>query len=257
MARHSSLRLQDEVCDAALGAVGQGSTELLMGHILGRHGLDDVGAGDVHLADSLDHENEVGDGRRVDGASRRGPQNYRYLGYDARGQGVSEEDLPVRGQAEHALLDAGAARVVQADDGAAGLQGQVHHLADLLTNHLGDGAAEDGKVLGVDEHLSPVHQPVARHHSVAEDLPVAEAEIRGPVGYEWVDLSEGTRVQEEVDTLPAGQLPLGVLLLDSFLAATRESLVPHCAEPVQAPAGLPVHRHTALRLCAWLDSGSC
>ncbi len=84
----------------------------------------------------------------VDGSARAGADHEGDLGDDAGGVGVAAEDLAVGAERGDAFLDAGAAGVVDADDGAAGLQGEVHDLGDLLAVDLAQGAAEDGEVLG-------------------------------------------------------------------------------------------------------------
>ena len=61
---------EGKVGDAAEGRVRVRPAELLVRHLFARYGLDDVRAGDVHLPGALRHEDEVCDGRRVDGAAR-------------------------------------------------------------------------------------------------------------------------------------------------------------------------------------------
>ena len=62
--------LVNEVGDAAAGWRGRrGAAKFFVGNLFTHDGADHVGAGDVHLADALDHEDEVGDGRGVDGAA--------------------------------------------------------------------------------------------------------------------------------------------------------------------------------------------
>ena len=47
------------------------------------------------------------------------------------GEGVAEEDVGVAGEGDDAFLDAGAAGVVEADDGGADAQGGVHDFDDF------------------------------------------------------------------------------------------------------------------------------
>ena len=75
---------------------------------------------------------------------------------DAGGAHVAAEDLAVALEAGDAFLDAGAAAVVDADDRHAGLQRQVHDLADLLGRDLGDAAADDREVLREDADRPPL-----------------------------------------------------------------------------------------------------
>lgn len=58
-------------------------------------GLHHIGAGHVHIARVLHHEDEVGDGRRIDVAPRARPHDHADLGNDAAGQGVLQEDVGV------------------------------------------------------------------------------------------------------------------------------------------------------------------
>ena len=78
-----------EVRDAAPRVVRVGAAELLVRHLLVRHRLDDVGAGDEHVARPLDHQDEVGDGGRVDGAAGARSHDRGDLRDDARGEGVA------------------------------------------------------------------------------------------------------------------------------------------------------------------------
>ena len=108
-----------------------GAAEVLVCDDLVGDGADHVGTGHVHVGGVLHHEDEVGDGRRIDVAARAGPHDHADLGDDARGQGVLEEDVGIAGEGFHAFLDAGAAGVEQADDRGAVGQGHGLELDDL------------------------------------------------------------------------------------------------------------------------------
>ena len=144
----------DEVGDAADGRMGVGAAERLMGDVFAGDRLDDVRAGDEHLADAVDHEDEIGHRRGVDGAAGAWAGDDGDLGDHARGADVAEEDLAVAGQPLDPLLDPGPGRVVDADDRAAVALGQVHQLDDLLGEGFAERAAEDGEVLGEDRDLA-------------------------------------------------------------------------------------------------------
>ena len=58
---------RDEVTDAAHGVVRHRAAQALFGDILMRDGFDDIRAGDEHVAGRIHHEDEIGDGRRIDG----------------------------------------------------------------------------------------------------------------------------------------------------------------------------------------------
>ena len=152
---------------ARLGVVGAGAAEVLHRDVLAGDGLDDVGTGDEHVGRAVDHDREVGDGGGVDVAAGAGAHDQADLRDHAGGVHVAAEDLAVEAERDHALLDPRAGALVDADDRAAGLDGEVHHLADLLAVDLAERAAEDGEVLGEHAHLPAVDGAVAGDHAVA------------------------------------------------------------------------------------------
>ena len=123
------------------------AAELFLRHLFVRHGADDVRAGDEHVAGLLHHQDEVGDGGRVDGAAGARSHDRGDLRHDARGERVAEKDVGVAAEGDDAFLDARAAGVVEADDRRAVLHRQVHDLHDLRGVRFGERAAEDGEVL--------------------------------------------------------------------------------------------------------------
>ena len=195
------------------------AAELLHGHIFARDGLDDVRAGDEHVAGLLDHKDEVGDDGRVDRAAGAGPHDGRNLRDDAAREHVAGEDVCVAGEADDTLLDAGAARVVEADNGRARLHRQVHDLADLLGEGARERAAEDGEVLRKDVDDAAVDAAIAGHHAVARDALLRHLEVVAAMGLELVGLDEGAGVEQQVDALTRRQLAGLVLLGDAVCAA--------------------------------------
>ena len=131
------LVVRGQVRDAGLDRVRVGAAELLERHLLPRHGLHHVGAGDEHERRALHHQDEVRDRRRVDGAAGARAHHERELRDDTRELHVAPEDLGVAGERDNALLDSRAARVVDPDHRAAVLAREIEHLADLLRDRLG------------------------------------------------------------------------------------------------------------------------
>src|SRR4029079_10289970 len=146
--------------------------------------------------------------------TRAGSQDQGDLGDHTGGMDVAAEDVGVETEPHHALLDAGASRVVDADEGAADLHRHVHDLDDLLAEHLAQGPAEHREVLGEDADLPAVDGAEADDDTVAERTVLVLAEGRRPVAGELVDLDERTLVQQQPDPLARGQLASGVLLGD-------------------------------------------
>ena len=170
---------------------------------------------------------------RVDGAARARAHDGADLRDDAARERVAEEDVGVAGERLDPFLDARAARVVEADDGRPDLHGQVHHLADLLRVGARQRAAEDGEVLGEDEDLATVDEPVAGDDAVPEHLLLLHAEIGATVGDEAVELDERPGIDEEVDPLAGRELPPFVLLLDSLLASAEKRATVQLVEAEQ------------------------
>jgi hypothetical protein len=100
----------------------------------------------------------------------------------------------------------------------------IHDLADLLGEGTGEGAAEDGEVLGEHEDQASVDPARARHHAVAQDLPVAQLEVGAAVGLEAVELDEAARVEQQLYSLARRELRLGVLRVDPVLSAAQLGL---------------------------------
>ena len=202
----------------ALAVVRACAAELVEADVLAGDRLDDVGTGDEHVRGLVDHHGEVGDGGGVDRAAGARAHDQRDLRDDAGGQDVAAEDLAVEAEGDHALLDARAARVVDADHRHAGLHREVHDLDDLLAEDLAEAAAEDGEVLGEHADRAAVDRAVAGDDAVAVGAVVGQVEVVGAVPRERVDLDEGALVEQHVDPLARGRLAAGVLLLDRLLA---------------------------------------
>ena len=159
-----------------------------------------------------------------------GAHDHGDLGNDAGSQDIAHEDLAVGSKAAHALLDAGAAGVVEADERDAALQGQVLDPADLVGLHHAEGAAEHREVLGEDGDAAAIDATEAGDDAVARILLVVQTEVRHVVGGQGAQFLEGPLVQQQGQTLPRGQLPFGVLLFDALGAAPQQCLFAHLAQ---------------------------
>ncbi len=203
--------------DARLRVVGHRAAELLELDLLAGHRLDHVGTGDEHVRRLLDHEDEVGHRRGVDGAAGARAHDHADLRDHARALDVADEDVAVAAERDDALLDPGAAGVVEADHGRPDPGGHVHDLDHLLGHHLAERAAEDGEVLAEDEDRAAVDLAVAGDDGVAPGPVLLHLEVVGAVADEGVELLEGAGIEQLLDPLAGGQLALRVLLLDRGL----------------------------------------
>jgi hypothetical protein len=211
--------LRGEVGHAAGSVVGHGSAQLLLGDFLVRDGLDDVGPGDKHVGRRGGHENEIGDGRGINGAAGARAQDGADLRDHAAGQGVAQEDIGVAGQGHDALLNARTAGIVEADERRADAHGGVHDFADLGGVGFGERAAEDGEVLREDINQAAVNAAVAGNEAVAGRGLLLHAEVHAAMGDELIDLLEGAFVEEQGDALTRGQLA-GMALAFAALGAS-------------------------------------
>ncbi len=165
-------------------------------------------------------DDEVGQGRGVDRATGAGAGDDGDLRHDARQEDILVEHLAVAGQRVDTLLDAGATRVVDEDEGCARLERRVHRLGDLDVVHLARGATGDGEVLAGEVDGTTEHRAGASDDAVSGHVRLVHAEEGGAVLAEGAILEQGSRIEQGIDALARGHRTLLVLLGDALLAAT-------------------------------------
>src|SRR5205807_9206058 len=141
------------------------------------------------------------------------------------------------GERDDYFLDARAAGVVDPDHGAAVLQRQVHHLAELSGEHLAQRAAENREVLREDEDLAAEDRPVAGDDRVAVGATFEHPEVRLAVSDETVELDERAGIEQLDEPFARQQLSLLALPFDGLLAAGVLGLFPKLLEPVELRLG--------------------
>ena len=184
-----------EVRHAADARVDARAAQVLGGDLFVGHRLHHIRAGDVHIARALDHEDEVGQRRRVDRAARAGPEDRRDLRDHSTRLHIAQEQAGVAGQRHHALLNARAAGIIQADDRDPQPHRGIHQPRDLARVLFRQRAAEDGEVLAEDRDRSAIDQPGSRDHPVARDALIRHAEVVGAMRDQLTDLFEGALVE--------------------------------------------------------------
>ena len=172
-----------------------GASQLLFRDIFTGDRTGDFRASDEHIACLFAHHDEVGQGRGIDGAAGAGPEDGRYLRYDARGQDIAFEYLGVARQAPHPFLDARPAAVVYADNRRTHLQCLVHHLADLLRKGFRQGSAKNGEILRKNIHHPAVDRAMAGYYPVGKYLLVFQPKIVGAMGYKHIEFLEAAFIQ--------------------------------------------------------------
>ena len=201
------------VGNARPGVVRIGAAELFHADVLAGDGLDDIGARDEHLARLVDHDDKVGEGGGVHGATGGRPHDDRDLRDDTRRARVESEDLTVFSEGDHTLLDARAARVQDADDRHPAAKGQLHDLDDLLAGYFAERSAEGREVLCVDRYRAAMDGAGAGDHRVAVGARFVHPERRRAVAHIFVQLGEAAGIDEQLDALAGRELALRVLLL--------------------------------------------
>ncbi len=219
------LTRRDVMQRAGFRHVRVGAAELFHRDVFAGDRLDDVWAGDEHLAGLVDHDHEVGQGGGVDVPAGGGAHDQRDLWDDTRGQDVVAEDLAVQTQRDNALLNPGSGAVVDADQRAAGLDGQLLHLDDLLPVHLAEAAAEHGGVLAENADVAALDGPVAGHHTVTQRPLFGQPEIGAAVPGQRVEFDERPLVEQRENSFAGRQFALGMHLLDGGLADGMQRLL--------------------------------
>ena len=205
--------------DAAGGVVSHGAAEVFLGDVFVGDGLDDVRPGDEHAGNVAGHENEIGDGGRIDGAAGAGTEDGADLRDDAACEGIAEKNFRVAGEGGDAFLNARAAGIVESDHRSADAHGVIHDFADLHGIRFGERTAEDGKVLGENENESAIHAAVAGDKPVADDALLRHAEIGAAMGHVLIEFFECAFVAEQFDAFASGELAFLVLALAALGAA--------------------------------------
>ena len=201
------------------------ATELFESDVFTRDRLDDVRAGNEHVAGLVDHDDEVGQCGGVNGSTCCRAHDDRDLGDNTRGCSVTTEDFAVLTEGDNALLNSSSTRVEHADDGNTGANREVHDLDDLFTGNLTERTTEDGEVLRIDGNLTTVNGSGSGDDRVTVGALCVHAERCGAVTNELVQLDERARVEQLFDALAGCLLALGVLLLDGGFTAGGYGLV--------------------------------
>ncbi len=215
-------RIHREVGHPGGRVVGHRPSELLKGDLFLQDRLDHIGAGDEHVARPLHHDDEVHQGRRIDRPPGAGSHDRRDLGDDPRGQDVPQEDIGIAGEGVHPLLDPGAPRIVEADEGHTHLDRQVHDLADLLCVGHAERSTEAGEIIGEDVHRPPLDRAMPDHDAIAGELLLLHPEIGAAVGDQHVHFRKASRIEQHIEPFPRGEFAGLVLPFDPFGTSTRE-----------------------------------
>ena len=93
---------------------------------------------------------------------------------------------------------------------------EIHHLVDLLGEHLAERAAEDGEVLREDEDLPTVDRAPAGDDTIGERAGLLDAEAVRAMTGEHVELDERAGIEQFLESLACGELAPRVLTIDGL-----------------------------------------
>ena len=241
-----------EVVDgAALVDVYALVAEVLFADVVAQRGADDRRAAGEELADSFDHQGEVGHAG-VDGGQ---PGDRAHDGGDD-GRGAQEVHIDsgpsvAIGQVGAADLleaaDAAAGRVEHADVGQAPLERALvgGRLAAKSAFRAAAGAAAHGEVTGADDDLAPVDLAEALHRTLGSERSELALIVVGGAAGEAPELAEAAGVGEAVDPFVDEQFAAPPLARDAFSSAARFGQLAAVFE--FGDLGFPAHRSHLLR----------
>jgi hypothetical protein len=224
--------LGDEMDVSRDRRVGIGGGELFERGGLAGGGLDDIGTADEHVGVPARHDDEVGERGRVGGTAGAGTGDDGDLRNDSGGEHIAEEDLAVAGECLDAFLDARSAGVVNADDGDAGLDGEVEEVADFLGVNGTDGAAANGEILGVGGNGAAIDVSGRADDAVAGHLAFFQSEVETRVVGVHAELDERSAIEEGGEPLAGRAQALLVAFPDAVDAAADERLLAALPESV-------------------------
>ena len=107
------------------------AAKLVFCDFLVRDRFDDIRSSDKHVRAFVDHEDEVGDRRRIHGTAGTWAHHRRDLWNHSAGQCVAKKDVSIARQRHHSFLNARAAGIVKSDHRSANSHGHIHDLHDL------------------------------------------------------------------------------------------------------------------------------
>ena len=210
-----------EMGHAGLAAVDRCAAQLFKSDFLMGDCSDHIWPSDEHMACIFHHNDEVGDGGRVDGPAGARPHNDTDLRHDTGSHDIEEEDVGVAGQAEHPFLNACATGVVETDNRSAVFHRHIQDFADFCCVMTADTATKDGKILreNIDEPV--INCSIPGDDTVAGDALLVQAEVVAVVRDECVHFPKTALIQQQFESLARGRPALGVLNFDSFEAAPQ------------------------------------
>lgn len=90
---------------------------------------------------------------------------------------------------------------------------------------LGQTPADDSEVLREGEYNFSINFSLARDDTISIELLLVHTELAAPVGHKLVVLNETALIKQKLDTFSRREFVLRVVLVDTVLTATEDSLL--------------------------------
>ncbi len=175
--------------------VNLGAAEFLQSHGFAGHILNDLGAGNDHLALFFNHDDKIRQGRGIDRYPGTGSHDGGNLGNDA-GCGrvpVKHAGNPLGGK--KAFMEPPAAGVKQSHNGGLNLQGFILDPVDFLAVDGAHGPAKNGNILGIGKDHAGVDGAVPDDHAVSSDFSFFHAKIHALAFGKVIQFNKAARVK--------------------------------------------------------------
>ncbi len=181
-----------------------GTAEIFHRDVFAHDRFYDSGSGDKHMGQVVHHENEVGKGRRIHGASGTVAQYCTYLGYSTRAlsvyvkydPGVFFVTYPVRiiTSCQFGPYNPCARGIIQADEGHPHIKRHFVNLIDLPSVHIALRSAHYGSIMCKHTDCPAINCPVSGYYTVSRSAYL--------VLYQHIEFIKTIRIQQKVDTFP-------------------------------------------------------
>ena len=158
-----------DLVDVAIPSLIISAAELIQGDVLTGDVLDDIGSGDEHVALVAHRDHQIGLDRRIHRTARALAEDDRNLRHHTGEQFVTTAELGVPGKRGDGVLDASAAAVINADDGAADHGNPLHQAGHLAAEHFSHRATEHGLVVRENPDRAAVDGAVPGDHAVSKE----------------------------------------------------------------------------------------
>ena len=186
-----------------------------------RNRFDDSRAGEEHIGRILDHEDEVHQGRAVNGTAGTGPHDDGQLGNDAGRRCVVHKNSAKAGQGIDAFLNASAAGIIDTDDRCPTLESHFLHLSNLMGMHFAKGSAFNGKIFGIGKDQSAPHRTITGNDAVTGNFLFLHAEMGTAMMDKLPHFRKAAFIKQLGQPFAGRQLSFFMLRIDSLLTAAE------------------------------------